>query len=158
MSLSIRIEVGVDSFLFFEVFPSPFSGFLQVQDVWHQRKQSRGSALTYNANYINAVSKARPGTNLRKPYRFEAWGSACHHYCFCMLQSIKLFTARSGSGRHSLVTQHFKVESRNQGLLECLWNMPVPQGLQPSRQLGRLHKRESYLVAESHPSCRRPPS
>lgn len=33
MRLSTRIEVGVDSFLFFEVLPAPFSGSLQVQDV-----------------------------------------------------------------------------------------------------------------------------
>lgn len=124
----------------------------------NHKKQPRGSALSYNANYINVVSRARLGTNLRKRYRCEALGSICHHFCFSKLQSIKLFTARSGRGRQSLVTQHFKVESQNQGLLEGLWNMPVPQGLQLSRQLGRLHKRKSYLMAESHPTCSRPPS
>lgn len=59
MRLSTRIEVGVDSFLFFEVLPAPFSGFLRVQDVGQPWRQPRGSVLASNANYINVSKQSR---------------------------------------------------------------------------------------------------
>lgn len=59
MRLSTRIEVGVDSFLFFEVLPAPFSGSLQVQDVGQPWKQPRGSVHAYDANYISVSKQSR---------------------------------------------------------------------------------------------------
>lgn len=59
MRLSTRIEVGVASFLFFEVLLAPFRGFLRVQDVGQPWKQPRGSVLAYDANYISVSKQSR---------------------------------------------------------------------------------------------------